>query len=94
MFPLLARFAQPKNEMRFLRLAKACLSCTVYDHLEQITCPTLVLGGKEDKIVTGEASAEIAAKLGCTLHLYEGLGHSAYEEAADFNERIYTFFAE
>ena len=94
MFPLLARFAKPKNEMRFIRLAKACLTCDVFGRLDRITCPTLVLGGMEDKIVTGEASAEIAAKLGCAMHLYEGLGHAAYEEAADFNERIYTFFTE
>ena len=91
MFPLLAKAAKPKNEVRFIRLAKACLTCESYDRLENITCPALVLGGAEDKIVTAEASAEIAEKLGCAIHLYEGLGHSAYEEAEDFNVRIYDF---
>lgn len=94
LFPLLAKFAKPKNEARFLRLAKACLTCDVYGRLERITCPTLVLGGADDQIVTGEASLEIAEKLGCAAHLYEGLGHSAYEEAADFNSRILNFFDE
>ena len=51
-----------------------------------------MLGGKEDKVVRGEASAEIAEKLGCGIHLYEGLGHAAYEEAKDFNRRVYDFF--
>ena len=43
--------------------------------------------------VSGEASLEIAERLGCEMHLYEGLGHSAYEEAPDFNQRIKEFFA-
>ena len=92
MFPILAKFARPKNEVRFIRLAKACLTCDTYGRLEAIACPTLVLGGKDDRIVTGKASAEIAEKLGCESYLYEGLGHSAYEEAPDFNERIRAFF--
>lgn len=91
MFPILARFAKPKNEIRFIRLAKACLTCDSYDRLDSVSCPTLVLGGAEDRIVTGDASLEIAAKLCCEIHMYEDLGHSAYEEAADFNDRIWAF---
>lgn len=92
MFPLLAKFAKPKNELRFIRLAKSCLTCDTYDRLESITCPTLVLGGADDKIVTGDASLEIARKCGCSYHLYKGLGHAAYEEAEDFNDRVRQFF--
>ena len=51
------------------------------------------MGGAEDKIVTGIASEEIAERLGCELHMYEDLGHAAYEEAEDFNQRIYDFFS-
>lgn len=91
MFPILAKFAKPKNEVRFIRLAKACLTCDTYDLLDKITCPTLILGGTDDKIVTGEASLEISKKIGCEIHMYNTLGHSAYEEATDFNERIYNF---
>lgn len=91
MFPILAKFAVPKNKVRFIRLAKACLTCDTYPRLDKITCPTLILGGAEDKIVTAEASLEIAEKTGCEIHLYDGLGHSAYEEAPDFNNRIYDF---
>lgn len=90
-FPVLAGFAKPKNETRFIRLAKACLTCTAYDRLSEIACPTLVLGGAADKIVTGKASLEIAGILGCELYMYEDLGHSAYEEAADFNDRVCCF---
>ena len=26
------------------------------------------------------------------LYMYDGLGHAAYEEAKDFNKRIFEFF--
>ena len=91
LFPILAKCAKPKNEARFIRLARACLTCEAYERLGEITAPTLVLGGEDDRIVTGEASREIAARLGCEIYMYEGLGHAAYEEAADFNERTERF---
>ncbi len=42
-------------------------------------------------ITTGSASTEIAEKLNCNIHMYSEYGHAAYEEAADFNRRIYDF---
>jgi pimeloyl-ACP methyl ester carboxylesterase len=59
--------------------------------LDKIKCPVLVLGGGRDKVVTGAASEEIAEKLGCGIHMYDSLGHAAYEEAKDFNQVIYDF---
>ena len=50
-------------------------------------------GAKKDKIVTAEASLEIAQRLGSELVLYEEYGHAVYEEAKDFNQCIYDFFA-
>lgn len=93
LFPILAKFSAPKNEERFIRLAKSCLTCDVYDRLEQIACPTLILGGGQDKIVTGKASPEMAERIGCECYMYEELGHAAYEEAGDFNQRIYDFLS-
>lgn len=93
MFPILARFARPKDPERFVRLTCACLTCEAYDRLSMIGAPTLVLGGMEDRIVTAEASLEIAAQVGCEIHMYEGLGHAAYEEAADFNRRVKRFLS-
>lgn len=90
--PLLTLMQKPKDVERFLILAKACLTCSTYEELDKITCPVLVLGGRLDKVVTGEASEEIASKLGCEIYMYEDLGHAAYEEASDFNERVYNFF--
>lgn len=91
--PLLTLINKPKDKERFIALAKSCLSCKTYDQLEKIQCETLVIGAKEDKIVTAEASLEIAQRLGAELVLYEKYGHAVYEEARDFNQRIYEFFA-
>jgi len=90
--PLLTMVQKPKDVERFLILTKACLTCNAYEELDKITCPVLVLGGKQDKVVTGEASEEIAEKLGCEIYMYDELGHAAYEEAKDFNERVIEFF--
>ena len=89
--PLLTAVQKPKDKERFITLAKAGLTCNAYEELEQIKCPVLVLGGSQDKVTTGQASVEIAEKLGCEIYMYEDLGHAAYEEAKDFNRRVYDF---
>ena len=89
--PLLTILQKPKDVQRFVRLAKACLTCNSFDELNRISCPVLVMGAKQDQIVTGAASEEIAEKLGCKIHMYDTLGHAAYEEAKDFNQIIFDF---
>ncbi len=91
MLPLLAVLQKPKDAQRFIRLAKACLTCKAYEELDKIQCPVFVIGGGQDKIVTGAASEETAKKLNCEYYLYDDLGHAAYEEAADFNRKVYDF---
>lgn len=92
LMPLLTMVQKPKNVERFLILTKACLTCNAYEELDKIKCPVFVIGGRQDKVVTGEASEEIADKLGCEIYMYEELGHAAYEEAPDFNDRVREFF--
>ena len=77
---------------RFIKLAKSCVSCDTYDRLPEIKCPVLLLGGAQDKIVTARGTEEIAEKLGCPVYMYPEFGHSAYEEAKDFNTRVLDFF--
>lgn len=92
--PLLTIVQKPKNVKRFLIIARSCLTCNAYEFLEKIQCPVFVIGGKQDKVVTGEASEEIAEKLGCEIYMYETLGHAAYEEAIDFNDKVLDFLKE
>jgi len=94
LMPLLTILQKPRDVDRFVTLAKSCLTCDTYECLGEIKCPTLVIGGRQDKVVTGEASEEMAKKIGCRLHMYEGLGHAAYEEASDFNQIVYDFLME
>ena len=91
LLPLLTVLQKPTDVPRFVNLAKACLTCEAYGELEKVTCPVLVIGGGQDKIVGAEAGRELAEKLHCPAHIYEDLGHAAYEEAKDFNERVYRF---
>jgi len=92
--PLLHLSVASADLKRFSLLARSCISFDIYDRLGEIRCPCFVIGANEDKIVTGEASAELAEKLGAELYMYPHLGHAAYEEAKDFNQRIYDFFKE
>ena len=91
LLPLLTLLQKPKDTERFTILARSALTCNAYDELEGISCPTLVIGGKEDKVIGAGASEALADKLGCELYLYEDLGHAAYEEAKDFNSRMLAF---
>ena len=91
-YKLLGNFGKPKSFARFMTQAESCVAHDAYDQLASITCPTLVIGGSDDKIVTREASVEMAQRIpDCRLYLYEGLGHGLYEEAPDFLQRVAAF---
>lgn len=66
----------------------------VLGRLGEISCPTLVLGGKMDMMVPGFASEEIAAAIpGAELTMFDS-GHACMiEEMADFNARVSEFLA-
>ncbi len=89
--PLLTFLQKPKDVKRFITLAESCLTCNTYENLDRIKCPVLVIGGRQDKVVGENASEEMAEKLGCEIYMYNELGHAAYEEAKDFNQRVYDF---
>ena len=89
--PLLVKMIKPKDFDRFAILASAILNFDCYNRLNEIQCPVLVLGGEQDRITLGEASVEIAEKINCEIHMYSEYGHAAYEEAEDFNSRVYEF---
>ena len=91
LFPLLAILQKPKDTARFITLARSCLTCDTYRELYKIKCPTLVIGGRQDKVVGENAQMEIGEALGCEIYLYDDLGHAAYEEARDFNLRVLKF---
>ena len=90
--PLLTLAQTPKDKERFITLANSCLTCDTRAQLHNLTCPTLVIGGAQDKVVGADSAGQLADSIGCPLHLYPDLGHAAYEEAKDFNQIVYDFF--
>ena len=94
LYPILGWVGRPKTYDRFIANAEAILRFDARDGLGRIACPTLVIGAQEDRTVGVEASRELHARIpGSALHIYPGLGHAAYEEAPDFNDRVLRFLA-
>ena len=74
----------------FATMAEACLTCSTSDRLHEIKCPVLVLGGGVDVIMSGEASVDLANKLGTEAVIFDDLGHGAYE-AEEYQQRVLDF---
>ncbi len=90
--PLLGKVGKPADFTRFLRMADACLTHDAVAELSRITCPTLVIGGEQDKIVTPQGSYTLhEAIAGSQLYMYPEYGHAAYEEGKDFCQRVVDF---
>ena len=93
MVPMLGKLTKPKSYHSFLAQSEACLTHDAYEKLCQIKARTLVIGGEKDLTLGAEPSREIAAKIpDAALYMYENWGHGLYEEAKDFNQRVYDFF--
>ena len=94
MVPLLGLYPAPKNPERFITMATACITHDVYDELEKISAPTLVIGGGKDRTVGSDAAGELADKIkGSELLIYPEYGHGLYDQAKDFNQKVYDFFS-
>ena len=85
----------PKKHIdRFCIMAKASIAHNTKDSLHRIGCPTLIIGGRLDQIVTGEASEQLHGLIPRSeLYMYEEYGHGLYEEAPDFWDRVAEFFS-
>lgn len=94
-YPILCRVGKPKDFHRFLVMAHACLTHNSYKELDKIKAPTLIIGADSDQVVGRKASIELAEAIrGAKLHMYQNIGHAAYEEAKDFNAIVREFLQE
>lgn len=94
-FPIIARFTKPKSYERFLRNAYAIMDFDARGELSKIDRPTLIIAGDDDKTVGNDAPYELNKLIpNSRLHIYEGLGHGAFEEAKDFYDRVFEFCRE
>ncbi len=91
-YPIIGLIGKPSNYERFLINADAILHFDALRELDKIACPTLIIAGAEDRTVGAEASFIMRERIaGSELYVYPGLGHAAYEEAKDFNQRVFRF---
>ena len=80
---------------RFTILADSLGNFDALEKLKKITCPVLVIGSKDDRVVGGEASVQIARHIkSCALYMYEGFGHAVYDLAPDYKQRLLQFLKE
>ena len=64
----------------------------IREDLKKIACPVLVLGSRDDQVLGGEASVQIAEQIqDCELYMYDGYGHAVYDLAPDYRERMKHF---
>ena len=75
-----------------MKNANAILKFDVRDKLSEISCPTFIIAGSDDKTVGNDAPGELKAGIkNSELYVYDGLGHGTFEEAKDFYDRIFDF---
>jgi pimeloyl-ACP methyl ester carboxylesterase len=76
--PLLHMAPPPRNPQRFIRLLDGLLRLDNYALLSEIACPTLVIGGTEDRIISADLQREMAQLIPHSrLVLFDGYGHAA-----------------
>lgn len=91
-FPIIARFTKPSSYERFNRNANAILEFDVRNRLSDITAPTYIIAGEDDKTVGNSAAGELKEGIkDSKIYIYKGLGHGTFEEAKDFYDRIIAF---
>jgi 3-oxoadipate enol-lactonase len=90
-----ARRARPIDPQALESRIKAVIKFNAYDRLPRITCPTLVITGKDDALVSWENSRILAERIpGAKLVLLEPAGHCFWLEQPDqSSEAILQFLA-
>lgn len=78
---------------RFINNTEAIRNLDLTDKAKAIACPVFVIGSKGDKVITGEASVELAEITGGKLYLYEEeSSHAIYDEESDLRGMAKDFF--
>ena len=92
LYGFLGKFNKNIRYDRFFIQADACKSHNSLSSLNIISCPTLIIGAKEDRVLGFEGSIELHENISNSkLYLYDGYSHGVYEQAKDFNNRVLKF---
>ena len=89
---LFLKSVSTEKRHRFVCLAKSILAFDCYSSLDKITCPTLVLGAKEDLVLGVDGARELANGIpNASYYEFDKLGHAAYIESRRFNKVLLEF---
>ncbi|MCY7117615.1 alpha/beta fold hydrolase [Streptococcus mutans] len=89
---VISKILKGRNLARFIILAKAILDFDCYDSLNQIFCPTLVIGAENDQVLGVQGARELSKKIpNATYFEFENVGHAAYFEVKEFNQTILNY---
>lgn len=81
-----------EKQERFVRLANSILEFDCHKSLDKITCPTLVLGAKNDLVLGVDGARELANSIpNASYYEFSKLGHAAFIESKQFNKMILEF---
>ncbi|MGH7914894.1 MAG: alpha/beta fold hydrolase [Candidatus Binataceae bacterium] len=88
-----ARRQRPIDPIALGHRMKALSDHDTYDRLPQITCPTLVITGKEDALIPWENSRLLAERIpGATLEILDPAGHCFWlEQPEESRDAIVRF---
>ena len=80
---------------RFVIMAEGLRGFDMTGRMNEIDCPVLVIGDKDDRVLGPGASQQIYELLRdhteAELHMYEGYGHAVYDTAPDYRELMMRF---
>ena len=92
MIPITGKLTKPRSYDRFFIQANACLVHDAFGLLPRIQAPTFIIGGEQDKALSGDASRDLTAAIpNAQLLMYSQWGHGLYEEEKDFNKVVLEY---
>ena len=90
--PFMRMLPTPWSPQRFVRLVSGLLTLDNRAMLPNIGCPTLVVGGRDDRLIAAGLQQEMARLIPHSrLVLYEGYGHAAPLEHPEYEHLTRRF---
>ncbi len=94
-FLSMAKTVTDEDLWRFIITAEGARGFDATEAVKKITCPVMVSGDTQDKVLGGDSARELskvfANNPGFTEQIYSGYGHAAYDTAPDFKQKMYDF---
>ena len=89
---LFLKSVSKEKRNRFVRLANSILEFDCHKSLDKITCPTLVLGAKNDLVLGVDGARDLANSIpNASYYEFSKQGHAAFIESNQFNKMILEF---